>query len=110
MAGRIPVLVKFPAPLLKRVEAEALKTDKDRMATIIALIERGLDGGQPATVPAPPPPLTPGRTKSTLEPRRTAFKTEVGAGRVVRQTFSRATADGVQIGPTRAVPGARLKK
>lgn len=43
MAERVGVLVKFPRDLLDRVEMLAIKTDQNRMATILELVERGLE-------------------------------------------------------------------
>lgn len=52
-AERVSVLVKFPPELLGRVEARGSEHGISRMAAIVALIERGLDGpaGALAVVP-----------------------------------------------------------
>lgn len=50
MADRKSILVKFPEALLERVEAWASEHAPDRMAGILALIERGLGGGSEKSV------------------------------------------------------------
>lgn len=65
---RTSVLVKFPTPLLERVEAFAKSEGKNRMAAILALIERGLDrGGEVvAATPSPKTSFSHGRTKTVV--------------------------------------------
>ena len=65
---RTSVLVKFPAPLLARVEAFAKAEGKNRMAAILLLIERGLEGGARAVDAGPKigPSFSHGRSKTVV--------------------------------------------
>lgn len=73
---RISVLVKFPPALLARVAAHAEKTKAPRMAAILALIERGLDGGAPEPVPQPSPaPASPRGPTTVATAKQRSAKT-----------------------------------
>lgn len=44
--SRIPVQVKFPPILLKRLDVHALAHHQTRMAAILAFVSAGLDGSK----------------------------------------------------------------
>lgn len=100
MAGRTPILIKFPDEMVLKIGAYAAAMGVDRMAAVVAMVDECLKRGPPGrrlTAPAPGPRPSPGRAATVV--KRTTHET----GPVARTTL-------LHVGPVRPRPGALLDK
>lgn len=99
MTARKPILVKFPPELLERVEKA--RAGRDRMATILDLIERGL-GGLDIAIPISAP----------AKPKTVKYGGVVAGGKTAALKAERAVSvASIDLSPPdRPAYGSRLKK